>query len=252
MKLWIYANLILMALHYAPSHASAWVQISPEKDVLTVSATLYLYGNAANQDLVNSVVDEINLYWSGMTHTSSIPLPLWAGGARTKQKFEISVKGELISESLAQLMIRNHPAIGQNFIHIIAQPIDRTRPHSYIDKICGSTGTWMVTDQLGSSTTSAHEFGHALCLVHPYTSDLRGHGAPWMMVPRNSWVDSLYQINPHAKPGSIEGALNPLTRRVLQTDLDQIDWEDLVFDSNGRAPLGEPATLNLKENQPIE
>jgi len=231
--------------------ASATAHLSNDGKTLTFLAHLYFYGEGASEKLLQASLDEINLYWNGSTHQDPKAIPLYGYIGEKKVTFSMIVSGEVISSEQAAHLIGSNPPIGNNFINILAHPSDPKEPHSYMDKICGSTGTWFLTDDLGESTTSAHEFGHGLCLIHPFTADLRQQGAPWIMVPRNSLVDAIYQIDPKARPGKPGGSVNPLLRRVLQRDLEGIYWESMEFNSDGIAAVGEaalpPHQYNLME-----
>ena len=237
--IWIVLTFIFAIATNA--EASAIAHLSSDGSTITFNAHLYFYGEGVSASVLQQSVDEINLYWNGSTHNSANELFLKGYVGDRVVKFEMQVTGEIISTEVANSMIASHPKVGLNFIKVLSRPLDPKQPHSYMDKICGSTGTWYLTDDLGASTTSAHEFGHGLCLVHPYSADIRHLGAPWIMVPRNTLVDSAYQIDPNARAGRIGGSLNPYLRRVLQKDLDGIYWESMQFDQFGNAEVGESA-----------
>ncbi len=225
-----------MGLCPGSAHASAKLQLSKDGKTLTLTSHLYFYGADANETIAKDCANEINLYWNGGTHLDSVIRPVSAQALGAKEEFQMQVSGEVISPDLAKKLLASHPSPEFNFIQIL-----KGKPgvdHSFMNRICGNSGTWYLSDELGTSTTAAHEFGHGICLKHPFTADMRGRGAPRMMVPKNSLVDAQFQIDPHARAGKAGGVLNPLLRRVFQSDVDEIDWEDLRFDANGVSSLG--------------
>ena len=58
------------------------------------------------------------------------------------------------------------------------------------------------------------------------------------MYPRGTLVDPQFQYYPDVAPGAKGGTLNPFTRRVLQTDIDDLNLHKLDFNKNGLAMLG--------------
>ena len=94
-----------------------------------------------------------------------------------------------------------------------------------------NAGHWLTTDNLGNSTTAAHEFGHSLGLDHPANPDFRGSPfPPPIMAARGSFVDSRYQWNPQVKAGEFGGTLNPKYRKVSLEEIDLI-MEGLTFET---------------------
>lgn len=59
------------------------------------------------------------------------------------------------------------------------------------------------------------------------------------MYPRGTLVDPQFQYYPDVAPGEKGGTLNPFTRKVLQTDIDDLCLHRLVFDKNGFAVVGD-------------
>ncbi len=101
-----------------------------------------------------------------------------------------------------------------------------------------NVGHWIVSDQLGHSTTAAHEFGHGLGLDHPARLDYRGSGnPPPIMAPRGTLVDAQYQWEPQAKAGERGGTMNPIHRRVSVPEIQQI-VDNLTFRPDGTASVG--------------
>jgi len=57
------------------------------------------------------------------------------------------------------------------------------------------------------------------------------------MGARGTWVDPQYQYVPTAVPGANGGTIDPEKRKVLQTDIDALGLDRLVF-TTGKAQLG--------------
>ncbi len=108
---------------------------------------------------------------------------------------------------------------------------------SFVDGLGSNTGYFFEENLYKGSTTAAHEYGHTLGLDHPSESDIRGKGVPGIMYPRGTWVDPTYQYDPAALPGAPGGTMHPMSRRVLQQDIDLLGLHKLAY-TNGSAVIG--------------
>ena len=101
-----------------------------------------------------------------------------------------------------------------------------------------NSGHWLTSDNLGTSTTAAHEFGHSLGLDHPANPDFRGFPSPPpIMAARGSLVDAKYQWNPLAKAGEYGGTMNPVHRKVSLEEITLI-MEGLTFEETDTYYVG--------------
>lgn len=98
-----------------------------------------------------------------------------------------------------------------------------------------NSGHWITTDNLGTSTTGTHEPGHGFGLEH--TGDLLGTGIPSIMAERATYVDPQYQYDPKAAAGCPGGTVNPATRRVRNSDVQNI-VNNIHSDGNGGLIIG--------------
>jgi hypothetical protein len=122
---------------------------------------------------------------------------------------------------------------------------------SFVDGIKCNTGYFKLDNLLHNSTTAAHEYGHTIGLVHPEILDIRGSGQPGIMYPRGTVCDPLFQYDPLAEPLKAGGTLNPFTRKVLQTDIDQLRLHKLNWNSKGFAVLGDFSSIYHRKADPV-
>ena len=121
---------------------------------------------------------------------------------------------------------------------------------SFVDGINSNTGYFKLENLLNNSSTAAHEFGHTIGLDHPHHLDIRGQGTPGIMYPRGTLVDPQFQYYPEVAAGEKGGTLNPFTRKVLQTDIDDINLNKLNFDDKGFAMLGDFTSIWHEKHLP--
>ena len=218
------------------AHASAKVYYTPRSHSVNLTAHIYFYGEAATENLIKSATNEINQYWNGGSHLDSNYLLLLTHLGGATENFNMQVTSEIVTAEQAALMQSHSPNPDSNFIEL-RNGNTAAGDRSYMDQICGNTGIWFASDDLGKSTTAAHEFGHGLCLEHPDSDDLRGTEQPPVMAPRVTLVDAIYQWDLNAQAGAAGGTMSPYQRRVIQNDIDRMPLATLKFDSNGFAFL---------------
>lgn len=99
---------------------------------------------------------------------------------------------------------------------------------SFVDGLGSNTGFFKLENLYKNSTTAAHEYGHTLGLPHPTDLDLRGKGIPGIMYPRGTLVNPEFQYEPNATPGEKGGTMYPIHRKVLQSDIDDLQIAKLL------------------------
>ena len=99
---------------------------------------------------------------------------------------------------------------------------------SYVDGLGCNTGYFLLDNLYKGSTTAAHEYGHTLGLPHPDDLDIRGKGIPGIMFPRGTLVDAEFQYDPMVAAGEKGGTIYPIHRRVLQSDIDDLNLAGLL------------------------
>ncbi|MBP6619883.1 MAG: hypothetical protein KA188_06485 [Leadbetterella sp.] len=223
---------------------SALAIINSESEQISIEAELVFYGKYATADLAQKIVLEINQMWN----EPNAKLQL---GSRL---FDIifDIKYSFLGNYEALSKISNNSNYSVNFVRIEDKNIAERSMMGF--GLGENSGHWLITDQLGESTTAAHEFGHALGLPHPDLLDFRFSGNPPIMAPRGTIVDADFQWNPLAEPGALGGTMRPIFRRVRASEVLQVlknlnpeNLEDLkigkltnqIFDEMGR-----PVALN--------
>ena len=142
---------------------SAIAKINSESSQISIEAELVFYGKYSTDDLAQKIVLEINQMWN----EPSAKLQL---GSRL---FDIvfDIKYLCLSNSEVLLKVMNNTDYAVNFIRIEDKNIAERSMMGF--GLGENSGHWLITDQLGESTTAAHEFGHALGLPHPNQLDFR-------------------------------------------------------------------------------
>lgn len=207
---------------------AATALLLPDQNVLQIYARLVFYGSEATDEAARAIVGEINRMYNEPEAVVSV--------AGQPYRVYFVVEYALLTLEEAARLIATNDDFRNNFIRLEKENIV-TR--SFMGFGLGdNAGHWIVSDQLGRSTTAAHEFGHGLGLDHPARLDYRGSGAPPpIMAPRGTLVDPRYQWEPAAKAGEKGGTMNPIHRRVAVAEIEQI-VQNLTFQADGQALLG--------------
>lgn len=209
----------------------------PDQKAVHISARLVFYGSEATHEVARSIVEEINRMYNEPKAEVRI-------AGKSYRVFFIIEYALLPLEEVFRLIPHNVD-FRNNFIRLEKENMI-TR--SFMGFGLGeNVGHWIVTDQLGTSTTAAHEFGHGLGLDHPARLDYRGSNAPPpIMAPRGTLVDPHYQWEPTAKAGEVGGTMKPIHRRVSREEIEQI-VANLAFSTDGTALVGGLSNIAFDE-----
>ena len=191
---------------------SAIAEINTNSAQITIKALLVLYGKYASNELGDKIVAEINQMWNEPNANLELE------GKPYNIRFEITYSC-VSNEEIIKLALQN-TNYAVNFIRIEDKNLSERSMMGF--GLGENSGHWLITDQLGESTTAAHEFGHALGLPHPEQLDFRFTGMPPIMAPRGTIVDAEFQWNPLAEPGMPGGTMRPIFRRVRATEVLEI------------------------------
>jgi hypothetical protein len=207
-------------------------ELQPDKDLLTIHAIIIIYGDAASEGLALQIATDIEEYWNAAEGKAAI-----RDGWFSKKTYHVkfSITGKFDKEITPQTIFENTDP-RNNYFRIEEYAKGDI---SFVDEINSNTGYFKLQNILDNSTTAAHEFGHTLGLVHPHNLDIRGKGTPGIMYPRGTLVDPHFQYNPEVAAGEKGGTLNPFTRKVLQQDIDDLHLDDLDFNEQGFAVIGD-------------
>jgi len=207
-------------------------ELQPDKNLLTIYAVIIIYGDAANDELAFQIAQDIENFWNAAEGKVGI-----RDGWFSKKIYDVrfSIAGKFDKELTPQIVFENTDP-RNNYFRIEEYA---SGDISFVDEINSNTGYFKLQNIIDNSTTAAHEFGHTLGLVHPHDLDIRGKGTPGIMYPRGTLVDPHFQYYPEVAAGEKGGTLNPFTRKVLQQDIDDLHLEDLDFNENGMAVVGE-------------
>lgn len=207
------------------------VELQPENNLLIIHAAIYFYGNAANTILSGQIAKDIADHWNEPGGKAVIKRKLYKVFFEMQGIYEPSLKPETI---YANINPRN------NYFRMEEYAKGNI---SFVDGLGSNTGYFKLENLMNNSTTAAHEFGHTLGLDHPENLDIRGKGQPGIMYPRGTLVDPPFQYDPTVPAGLKGGTMNPFTRKVFQSDIDDLNLHKLNFNKNGFATIGEFSSL---------
>jgi hypothetical protein len=208
-------------------------ELIPSHQLLLIRSIFFFYGNAATDELSKKIATDIQQHWNYGEPFVTIK------GKRYKVQFEIE---GYYRSNLNPVEVFENTDPRNNYFRI-----ENTSPLgvSFADDINCNTGYFLLQNLLQDSTTAAHEYGHTIGLVHPHNLDIRGSGVPGIMYPRGTIVDASHQYNPAAMAGDNTngGTMNPIARKVLQQDIDNLKLHKLYFNQQGFAMVGDFSSL---------
>lgn len=202
-------------------------ELQPRNNLIIIHSTIYFYGNAANDSLSTQIAGDIANHWNEPGGKSVIKRVIYKVVFQIEGIYEPHLTAETIYNNINP---RNNYFRIEEYAH---------GNISFVDGLGSNTGYFKLDNLLNNSTTAAHEFGHTLGLDHPKYLDIRGQGQPGIMYPRGTLVDPQFQYDPTVPAGVKGGTLNPFTRKVLQSDIDDLKLNKLDFNKEGFAVLGE-------------
>jgi hypothetical protein len=204
---------------------------------IIIHSDFYFYGEAATRELAETIATDIANHWNepeGIILLKNIP-----------HYVEFIIRGFYETDLPPENVWFNTNPRNNYFRIEEISPVHV----SFVDGIKCNTGYFKLDNLFNNSTTAAHEYGHTIGLDHPEILDIRGMGQPGIMYPRGTICDPLYQYDPAAEPLKPGGTINPYTRKVLKSDIDQLRLHKLDW-NNGFAVLGDFSSIYHGKEQP--
>jgi hypothetical protein len=197
-----------------------------QSQLLVIHSRIFFYGDAATESLATQIAQDIQQQWNEFSKTVLVKKITFAFSLRIDGFYKPDLAPEEVwyNDDPRNNYFRIEEYSGQDI--------------SFVDGIGCNTGYFKLSNILDHSTTAAHEYGHTLGLLHPTQLDIRGKGAPGIMYPRGTICDPIYQYNAAAAPSTPGGTLNPIHRKVLQSDVDNLQLHKLSF-RNDRTVVGD-------------
>jgi hypothetical protein len=206
---------------------------------IQVRSDFYFYGDASSKSLAESIAEDIAHHWnqpSGIVLIKNNP-----------HTVEFIIRGFYEKDLQPETVWFNTDCRNNYFRIEEVSPVHV----SFVDDIKCNTGYFKLDNLLNNSTTAAHEYGHTIGLDHPEILDIRGLGQPGIMYPRGTVCDPLFQYDPSADPLKPGGTINPVMRKVLQTDIDHLRLYKLNWNEKGFAVLGDFSSIYHGKEHPL-
>jgi hypothetical protein len=192
------------------------LEVNQEKLQIYIYSNIILNGNAIGEEIRRNMEEEINDMWNqprGLVWMNQLPYLV---------NFVTHV---FLFPDLKPYDIVANTNPRNNYFRIEDFAFGNI---SYVDGLGSNTGYFLLDNLYKGSTTAAHEYGHTLGLPHPDDLDIRGKGIPGIMFPRGTLVDAEYQYDPLVAAGEKGGTIYPIHRRVLQSDIDDLNLAGLL------------------------
>ena len=207
---------------------------------LIIYSVIFFYGDAASSALSFQIANDIGKHWNEPKAQIKINGDLYTVQFEIDGIYEPDLNPE-------KVWYNDNPRF--NFFRIEEFANGNI---SFVDDIGSNTGYFKLDNLLQTSTTAPHEYGHTIGLVHPTNLDIRGMGIPGIMYPRGTIVDPPFQYNPEARAGDNTngGTMNPIYRKVLQADIEDLKLHKLFF-TNGKAVVGDFTSVYHEKHTPV-
>lgn len=196
-----------------PAQSSALIERDEVSKTIRVIGRIVYSGPALTDAIAEASTREIQDMWS------EIPTDVTIGATSYRVEFDID---HVIA---GRQSLINPDSCAYNYIRVLPKtnPGDR----SYYEGLGSQRGVFYTSDDLGNSTTAAHEFGHGLMLDHN-DFDQRSEEVPGIMFARGTLVRSEFQWNASAQAGAAGGTINPKYRKVRSEDIKAIPFSAVL------------------------
>ncbi|MFZ4714194.1 MAG: hypothetical protein ACOYL6_10795 [Bacteriovoracaceae bacterium] len=236
--MYFFLSFVLTALFTSLAWSSGLACIDPASGNITVFAHYYFYGTFAQDQYTRPCIDEVNRMFN-----KQFQVMLQSNPPMRKVNFQLTFVESRLSDAYSFAHVNNTPLF--NFIRLEKRQPDTKEINSFAI-LNGNSGVFLIDNDLGTSTTCAHELSHGFGLTHYENQkgecDFRGKGVPGIMAARGCLVDAKYQYDPKVAPGLPGGSVNPIHRQVLSSDIKELKLGSLKYDISFKgyqcAPLG--------------
>ena len=197
-----------------PKGQTGIATIDKESKTITISATMYFYGNRASSTLATTTAQDVQNYWNAANGKYKVD------GFEYSVKFDI--KGSVVNGDPYKEMGKNN-SYENNYIRVGIS----TTGNGGVSFMQGNSGYYKydeLTDQ--GSGTAAHEMGHGFGEEHDL-SNQKGQGIPNIMVAKGTNVDPEFQ--------NYTGKVDPHCRTVQQGNINNLKIGEFI---NGKANVG--------------
>jgi hypothetical protein len=202
------------------------VEIDMYNRTIIINSHIITYGNAADENVTESIRSEIETMWNEPKATINIK------GSAFLVSFHITAA---LKTAIDEIEIYGNTNPRNNYFRIEEYARGNI---SFVDNIGCNSGYFKLENLYVGSTTAAHEYGHTLGLDHPANLDYRGKGIPRIMYPRGTLVDPPFQYDPSKPAGVTGGTMHPMYRKVFAEDIAALKLERLRI-KNEKAILGD-------------
>lgn len=192
------------------------IELDSDAKIILIKSTIITYGNSATYELTQQICDEIENMWNEPNGVVEIN--------NTNYTVRFMIDAQYNSLIAPETILQNENP-KNNYIRIEAFSKINI---SFVDGIGSNTGYFLTDNLYLNSTSSAHEYGHTLGLVHPAELNIIGKGRPSIMYPRGTLVNPEFQYDVNAIPAQNGGTLYPIHRRVMQIDIDNLQLKNKI------------------------
>jgi len=220
---------------FDPDGRSGIAAINAQSHTVTVTSTMYFYGNSATADFAKSTASSIQNQWNGANGTVQI--------SGETYKVEFNVVGVAVADDFGtQRVIANNGSLENNYIRVDGENHENITGTSATDRnkanmSGGNTGYWNSNqNKTTKGRTGAHEYGHGLGLKHHSTSKQEKGKPDIMMIESNTG-----QVSPEYITHNADGTLVDVSQReVTQNNIDQVFTPEVRknLQQNGTSGIG--------------